>query len=72
VPLRAVGPWHAKIQAGHETWPMEQFSDNPYLLNGELYGKRLGVFGLGRIGQYYAKLARVFEAELAAYDPYVG
>jgi len=69
--LRRVGMWHSRIQAGHETWIMQQATDDPNFVHGELYGKRVGIFGFGRIGQYYARLARAFGAQLAASDPYV-
>jgi D-3-phosphoglycerate dehydrogenase len=37
----------------------------------ELYGKTLGVVGLGRIGKRVAGLARAFGMDVMAYDPYV-
>jgi D-3-phosphoglycerate dehydrogenase / 2-oxoglutarate reductase len=37
----------------------------------ELYGKTLGVVGLGRIGSLAASRAAAFGMEIAAYDPYV-
>lgn len=37
----------------------------------ELYGKTLGLVGLGRIGRHVAGLARAFGMEVLAYDPYV-
>ena len=37
----------------------------------ELRGKTLGLIGLGQIGSAVARLARAFEMEITAYDPYV-
>jgi D-3-phosphoglycerate dehydrogenase len=38
----------------------------------ELFGKQLGVVGLGRIGRVVADRARGFGMTIAAYDPFVG
>jgi D-3-phosphoglycerate dehydrogenase len=37
----------------------------------ELYGKTLGIVGLGRIGQQVAKRAQAFGMNIIAYDPYI-
>ena len=37
----------------------------------ELYGKTLGIIGLGRIGQQIAKRAQAFNMKIVAYDPYI-
>jgi len=37
----------------------------------ELYGKTLGIIGLGKIGREVAKRASAFGMDLVAYDPYV-
>ncbi len=37
----------------------------------ELYGKRLGLIGFGRIAQGVAAVARVFGMEIHSYDPYL-
>lgn len=37
---------------------------------GMLYGKRIGLVGLGRIGRYCAKLFRIMGAKVFAYDKY--
>ncbi|MCZ6680436.1 MAG: phosphoglycerate dehydrogenase [Candidatus Poribacteria bacterium] len=37
----------------------------------ELYGKTLGIIGLGRIGAQVAHRAQAFEMEIIAYDPYI-
>lgn len=40
-------------------------------MNGyEIYGKRLGIIGLGRIGNIIVKLAQAMGVEVWAYDPY--
>lgn len=37
----------------------------------ELYGKKLGIIGLGRIGSTVAKFAKAFGMEVLAYDPFL-
>lgn len=37
----------------------------------ELYGKTIGLVGLGRIGKWVAGLARAYGMQVIAYDPYV-
>ena len=37
----------------------------------ELYGKTVGIVGLGKIGQLVAQRLAAFDVELVAYDPYV-
>ncbi|HIP84983.1 MAG TPA: phosphoglycerate dehydrogenase [Methanothermococcus okinawensis] len=37
----------------------------------ELYGKTLGVIGLGRIGQQVVKRAKAFGMDIVGYDPYI-
>jgi D-3-phosphoglycerate dehydrogenase len=37
----------------------------------ELYGKRIGVLGLGAVGKGVAKRAQGFSMEVLAYDPYI-
>ena len=47
------------------TWKRSSF-------NGvEIFGKTVGVIGLGRIGQLFAARLAAFETEIVAYDPYV-
>lgn len=55
---------HEAVQKGR--WEREP------LVTGEVYGKSLGIIGLGRIGQRVANLGRAFGMEILAYDPYVG
>lgn len=37
----------------------------------ELYGKKLGIIGFGRIGSTVAKFAKSFEMKVLAYDPFL-
>jgi len=37
----------------------------------EIYGKKVGLVGIGNIGSRVARYLRAFEAEVLAYDPYV-
>ncbi len=37
----------------------------------ELFGKTLGIIGLGRIGSYVASIANAFRMRVLAYDPFV-
>lgn len=37
----------------------------------ELYGKTLGILGLGKIGTLVAQRAHAFDMEIVAYDPYI-
>nr|WP_198429338.1 phosphoglycerate dehydrogenase [Nocardia bovistercoris] len=47
------------------TWARSKF-------NGvEIFGKTVGVVGLGRIGQLFAARLAAFETKIVAYDPYV-
>jgi D-3-phosphoglycerate dehydrogenase len=45
--------------------------DRKYFTGTELYGKTLGVIGLGKIGGAVARRGRGFEMEVVAYDPFV-
>jgi D-3-phosphoglycerate dehydrogenase / 2-oxoglutarate reductase len=47
------------------TWKRSSFSGT------EIFGKTVGVVGLGRIGQLVAQRLAAFEARIVAYDPYV-
>ena len=37
----------------------------------ELYGKKIGIIGLGNVGHRVARHAKAFDMEILAYDPYV-
>jgi D-3-phosphoglycerate dehydrogenase / 2-oxoglutarate reductase len=47
------------------TWKRSSFSGT------EIFGKTVGVVGLGRIGQLVAQRLAAFETRVVAYDPYV-
>lgn len=53
----------ASLKAGK--WEKEKFEGI------EIYGKTLGIIGLGRIGKEVAKRARALGMEVLAYDPFV-
>ena len=53
----------ASLKAGK--WEKKRF------MGTELYGKTLGIIGIGRIGREVAKRAAAFGMDLVAYDPYV-
>jgi D-3-phosphoglycerate dehydrogenase len=54
---------HASVVAGE--WRRSSFE------GAELYGKTLGIIGLGRIGALVAQRALAFGMTLVAYDPYI-
>lgn len=45
--------------------------DRPKFSGVELYGKKLGIIGFGRIGSTVAKFAKSFNMEVLAYDPFL-
>jgi len=61
--VRNVAAADASVKSG--AWDRKRF------LGAELEGKRLGIVGLGRIGQAVAARARAFEMEVGAFDPYL-
>jgi D-3-phosphoglycerate dehydrogenase / 2-oxoglutarate reductase len=60
---RKVPQAHASMTAGK--WDKKQF------LGTELFGKTLGVLGMGRIGSEVAKRAVAFGMKVLAYDPFL-
>jgi len=54
---------HASLKAGE--WRRSDF------VGVQLYGKTLGIIGLGRIGRLVARRAQAFSMDVLAYDPYV-
>ena len=61
---RKVPQAHAQLRGGK--WERERF------LGAEVYGKILGIIGLGRIGAEVARRAQGFAMTVIAYDPYLG
>ncbi|MCG2711333.1 MAG: phosphoglycerate dehydrogenase [Candidatus Omnitrophica bacterium] len=45
--------------------------DRKKFMSRELYGKRLGIIGLGRIGIEVARIAQAFGMKVSAYDPFL-
>ena len=60
---RNLAPADASMKAG--TWDRKAFAGV------ELFGKRLGVVGFGRIGREVAARGRAFGMEVQAFDPFV-
>ena len=60
---RNVPQAQASLAAG--AWERSRFG------GAELYGKTLGIFGFGRIGQLVAKRAQSFEMDVIAFDKFV-
>ena len=60
---RNIAAAHGSLKAGE--WKRSKYTGV------ELYGKRLGVIGLGRIGALVAERMKAFGMEILAYDPYV-
>lgn len=60
---RKIPQAHQSLQNGK--WQRSQF------LGTELYGKKIGIIGLGRIGTLVAKRLQAFDTEIFAYDPYI-
>src|SRR6266571_4485929 len=54
---------HVRLREGH--W------DRSHFQGAELYGKTLGIVGLGRVGALVAQRLNAFGMRLVAYDPYV-
>src|SRR5439155_13852350 len=60
---RKVPQAHASMAAGK--WDRKQFQ------GAEVFGKTLGVLGLGRIGSEVAKRALAFGMKVSGYDPFL-
>jgi D-3-phosphoglycerate dehydrogenase len=61
--LRNIVP--ASIAARQGNWDRDRFRGR------ELNGKRLGIVGLGRLGQKVARYGQVFGMDVVAFDPFV-
>lgn len=61
--VRQIPSADASLRA--RTWQRSMF------IGVEIYGKTVGVVGLGRIGQLVAQRLAAFETRILAYDPYV-
>lgn len=60
---RNVPQSHSKLQSG--IWDKKSF------VGVELYGKTIGVIGLGRIGKHVANIAKGFGMNIIAFDPFI-
>ena len=60
--LRRIVPAFLAVQRGE--WDRDAFRGH------ELNGKRLGIIGLGRVGQKVARYGQIFGMEVKAYDPF--
>ena len=60
--LRRIVPASLAVRLGE--WNRDAFRGN------ELYGKRLGIVGLGRIGRTIAGYGQAFGMDVSAYDPF--
>ncbi len=59
-----------KIPQANMKMKDEKWEKKPFM-GVELYQKKLGILGLGRIGSEVAKRARGLEMDVIAYDPYI-
>jgi D-3-phosphoglycerate dehydrogenase len=55
----------AYVSLRNKQWERKKF------VGVELFGKTLGIIGLGRIGTQVAKRAKAFEMKIVAYDPFI-
>lgn len=61
--LRRIAP--ASIAAAKGDWDRDRFRGH------ELHGRRLGIVGLGRLGEKVARYGQAFGMEVIAFDPFV-
>lgn len=62
---RNIAPAHAEVLRGNFNAARKAYAGI------ELYGKRLAVIGMGRIGTEFAKRAQSFNMKVVAYDPFL-
>lgn len=60
---RNIGPAHSSMLAGR--WDRKLYEGV------EMFGKRLAILGMGRIGTEFAKRAQAFGMHVVAYDPFL-
>ena len=60
---RHTAPAHAVVQSGQ--WEKSKFTGQ------QLYRKKLGLIGFGRIARLVCKYAKAFNMEISAYDPFI-
>ncbi|NKB69550.1 MAG: hypothetical protein GKR89_20970 [Candidatus Latescibacteria bacterium] len=68
VSLRNAGQHFRRIIGGQKQLPHDS---DPGYLNGELFGKRVGLIGCGHIGRRLIKFLRPFETDIWVHDPYL-
>jgi D-3-phosphoglycerate dehydrogenase len=67
--LRRIHRSHRWVREGE--WPMAGRALPEWITGQELWGKTLGIIGLGQIGSRVAKIANGFEMKILAYDPFI-
>ncbi len=60
---RSIPQAHSSLKG--KVWDRKRF------VGTELYGKTIGIIGLGRIGTQVAKRAQAFQMKIIAYDPFI-
>src|SRR5690606_1845629 len=58
-------------QKGPSEWSLDANAPFNRFGGPELYGKQLGIVGLGTIGRVVASMAKAFGMHILVYDPYV-
>ena len=68
--LRKIEPYQAAMRRGTEGW-VTRFPDALDPDERELTGRKVGIVGLGGVGQRLAELLAPFRCDLQTYDPYL-